>query len=416
MSRPLADPTIQRTIHPPLFGNFPLSFPARLSKLSRLKTLHKYLTTQVLASLLLTVAVVTFVLLLGNVLKEILNLLISGHARLSIVAEAIVLLIPFVWVFALPIGLLTATLLVFGRFSADQELTAARASGISLVSLIMPVLLLSLFCCVLSGWFSMDLGPRSRVEYLGLRSELLANLVNFQFPEGRFMNISTNYIVYTEKNHNGKLDNVVVISVDRNMYVEAPHGEVTFDSTNDQFMLNLLQARMVMTPTNGENNIMSFAKCSVPVSLNNLKKQSSKPGISDMTFLELQDTLYQLQQRIPQTVSTNQTQATLDAARKLPENLVEQVRVVMQRQLALAFAPFGFALVGIPLGIRVQRRETNIGVAVALVLVLLYYSFVILAQQLSNRPDCYPHLIVWVPDLIFQATGALLLWRANRGV
>jgi lipopolysaccharide export system permease protein len=380
-----------------------------------LKTLHRYLTTQVVASLALAVAVCTFVLLLGNALKDILRLLIDGHAPLSIVAEAIVLLIPFVWVFALPMGLLTATLLVFGRFSADQELTAARASGISLISLIMPILLISIFCCVLSAWFSMDLGPRSRVEYLGLKTELLANLANVELPEGRFVNISTNYIVYTEKNHNGKMDNVVVISVDHNMYVEAPHGDVTFDTTNQQYMLNLFQARMVMTPTNGQNNIMSFSKCSVPVSLNNLKKQGSISP-NDMTFVELQDRLSQLQERIPQIVSTNQTQATLDAARELPENLVEQFRVVMQRQLALAFAPFGFALVGIPLGLRVYRRETNFGVVVALVLVVIYYGFVILAQQLSSRPECYPHLIVWVPDLIFQAAGAILLWRANRGV
>ncbi len=380
-----------------------------------LKTLHRYLTMQVLAALLLTVAVFTLVLLLGNVIKEILTLLIAGHASLGIVAEAIVLLIPFVWVFALPMGLLTATLLVFGRFSADQELTAARASGISLLSLVSPVLLLSLLCCALSAWFSMDLGPRSRVEYLKLRTRLMANLANMQIPEGRPINISTNYVFLTEKNDGGKLQNITILCLDQNTTMWAPRGDVEITATN--IVLNLYDARSITFLTNGSPQVTFFGQEHlVPANFNLVRDQISQPRISDMTFVQLQDELDELQAGLRRNVSTNMSNHTVEDVRKLPENVIEQVRVEMNRQVAFSFACFGFALVGIPLGIRVHRRETNIGVAIALVLVIVYYSFITLGEELSFRPHFHPHLIVWLPNFIFQAVGAVLLWRANRGI
>ena len=375
--------------------------------------MHKYLTTQVLASMLLTVAVFTFVLLLGNVLKEILGLLIAGHAHVSLILEAVVLLIPFVWVFALPMGMLTATLLVFGRFSADQELTAARASGISLLSLISPILLLSLFCCLLSAWFNMDLGPRSRVAYLSLRDEIVTDLASMQLPEGRFVDFSTNYMFFTEKNDGGKLKEVMVVDTDRRMTLQAPRGDIAFSPTN--ITLTLYEARSINHLTNGVPLISSWGEIQIPIDLKSMKDKISQISINDMTFWQLREKMNLMQQQLVQNTSTNSSQATLRDVRKMPQNLMEQMRVVMHRQIAFSFACFGFALIGIPLGIRVHRRETNIGIAIALVLVLVYYSFIILAGELSSRPEFYPHLIVWLPNFIFQGAGAWLLWRANRG-
>ena len=389
-----------------------------------MKTLHKYLTGQVLASLLLTVAVFTFVLLLGNVLKEILGLLVSGQARPGTMLQAIGLLIPFVWVFALPMGLLTATLLVFGRFSADQELTAARASGISLISLAAPILVLSLLCCGLSAWINLDIGPRSRVAYINLLFKIRGELLNTQLPEGQYIHDFPGYIFHTEKNRGGNLQGVMILQLENETNVEttlfAPRGRMEMDATNKQIILHLYDVRG-LTLNGARMAISSTPELIKNFPLNLNTNRPSKPKISDMTFWQLREELQELEQHLvsppPDAALTpDELRAQARALAQERGDLTEPIRVAMHRQIAFSFACFGFALVGIPLGIRMHRRETNVGIAVAILLVLVYYSFMIAGNSLSARPEFAPHLIFWLPNFIFQAVGAVLLWRANRGL
>ena len=392
-----------------------------------MKTLHKYLTGQVLASLLLGMAVFTFVLLIGDGLKEILPLLIGGLVRFGTVLKAIGLLIPFFWVYALPMGLLTATLLVFGRFSADQELTAARASGISLLSLITPVLLLSLFCCVLSAWINMDLGPRSRVAFKDLLFRAQADLMRVQLPERQFIRDIPDYIIYVDKNHNGDLEDVMVFVLQNETNVtttiRAPQGRLKTDPKNKQLTLDLLNAQMVkINPTGSVTISSSKGWSSYTYQLPATESHPYRPALSDMTFWQLGDELDDLNRKLSLPPDLDETTASdtrlgqLDEVQKQREDVMEPIRVEMNRQVAFSFACFSFTLIGIPLGIRVHRRETNVGVAIALMLVLIYYAFIMLGEALSSRPEFAPHLIFWLPNFIFQAVGAVLLWRANRGI
>jgi lipopolysaccharide export system permease protein len=391
-----------------------------------MKTLHAYLTRQVLASLLLGMAVFTFVLLIGDGLKEILPLLISGQVRPGTVLEAIGLLIPFFWVYALPMGLLTATLLVFGRFSADQELTAARASGISLLSLVTPVLLLSLFCCALSAWINLDLGPRSRVLFKDLIFQARADVARFQLPERQFIRDFPGFIIYVDKNHGGNLQDVMIFKLQNETNVtttiRAPQGRLKVDPQKKALMLDLLNAQMVKINPNGSVTINFFKGwSSYSYQLPSTSKPAYHPAISDMTFWQLQNELDDLNRKLSlppdvEEVGPEGHLAPSSEMAKQREDLTEPLRVEMHRQVAFSFACFSFTLIGIPLGIRVHRRETNVGVAMALILVLIYYAFIMLGESLSARPDFAPHLIFWLPNFIFQAVGAVLLWRANRGI
>lgn len=83
------------------------------------------------------------------------------------------------------------------------------------------------------------------------------------------------------------------------------------------------------------------------------------------------------------------------------------------RRIAFGMAPIAFILLGMPLGIRTSRRESNIGIAISLVVMLLYYAFMLLAKTTAHHPQIFPHLIVWLPTVISVTIAAILI-RKNQ--
>ena len=207
-----------------------------------MRTLHLYLTRETLATLLMTVLVFTFVLLLGNLFKEIATLIASGQVAPGFLLKAIGLLIPYVLVFSLPMGMLTATLLVFGRFSADHELTAARAGGISLLSLSAPVLAIGVLMSALSGWMNLQVAPQCRVAYKTMLFEyglentaaLLTEKGFTDFPDHR---------VYVGSISGDTLRDVVIYQHDEagnlKLRMHAEEASLGVDAKTEQVMLTL---------------------------------------------------------------------------------------------------------------------------------------------------------------------------------
>lgn len=366
--------------------------------------------------------VFTFVLMIGNVLRDVLALLVSGVASPLTVLEAIGLLIPYVWAFALPMALLTATVLVFGRFSADHELTAARASGISLVSLATPILLLSLVLCGLCAAVNLEIAPRCWSAYKSLIYDVDAKRVSALFPEGTFIKGFKGYIFHVGKTRGQKLEDVTVWALENETntvaYMYADSGRFTVDKAAQKIVMELDRPKSVLM-ANTTPITSSSEGYTIALDFSDRLAQR-KPGIKEMTFGQLCRELQDLERRMQLPgPATNRTALTVDQKRELQkqwQDLTTPVRVLIHQQLALSFACFGFALIGIPLGIRVHRRETNVGFAVAIVLVLLYYSFLLAGQSLATQSAWLPYLIVWLPNFILQGVGAVLLWRANRGI
>src|ERR1043166_1375510 len=371
-----------------------------------MKTLHLYLARQVLLTLLMTVAVFTFVLMLGSVLKEILGLLVNRQATLLMVFQAVGLLIPFVMVFALPMGMLTAALLVFGRFSADHELSAVRASGVSLVSLITPVLLLSAALSGVAAMIKLQIAPQWRVAYNKLLFQVGLSHTGTLLPEKTYIKDFPGCIVYVSKVRGTNLTDVLIyqLNADRiESYSRADQGTIQINPSNNVISVVLSNATRVSF-REGQKPPQTVLGDTEFFYTNVAPRAERKIDMRDMTFLQLQDELEEVEKRMNTPVAVEKT-STAQMREKLHQmraqrkvDLTLPVRVQIHRQVAFSFACVGFTLVGIPLGIRAHRRETTFGIAVALMLVLLYYSFFIVGQSLETRPDLAPHLILWLPN------------------
>jgi lipopolysaccharide export system permease protein len=267
----------------------------------------------------------------------------------------------------------------------------------------------------------MEIGPLARVAFVNLRSDLLANMANAQIPEGRFIRDFPGVIFYAEKNDGGELENVLIYRLKDKTNIDttihAARGYLNPLRADNQLVIDLYDAHSVNIMTG--RGIANWPKLSINFSPESVTNRVTKPKISDMTFGQLQQELQDLENLNLPAIGTNSTaelRTELQMMQQQKKDSIEPVLVTMHFQFAFAFACFSFALIGIPLGIRVHRRETNIGILMALILVAIYYAFVMLGQSLSGRPEFFPHLILWLPNLVFQSVGAVLLWRANRGV
>ena len=364
-----------------------------------MKTLHLYLLRQCLATLCMTVMVFTFVLIAGNLLKEVLGLLVSGQVSLFLVIKSLLLLIPWVMAFALPISMLMSGLMVFGRFSADQEYTAARSAGISLLSLVSPVLVLALLMTGVCAWFNLKISPSSRVAYKQIFAEQLTNLATF-IPEGRYIDFTDEFVLYVSKVRGNNLFNIRFYQFSKGqkmLDVFAKSGRLIHEEGDDTIRLMLNEAR-VLTRVSGVEDVLeevesaekkadpeekaaSFENEWLPLYLEEYETEDiplnirapRKADISDMTLSQMLDGLKEAREK------------GMDIRPYIKE---------IHHQTAFSFACISFILVAIPLSLKTQRRETNISLAMALIVLLIYYSFFILGDALVETGD--PALHLWI--------------------
>jgi lipopolysaccharide export system permease protein len=180
--------------------------------------------------------------------------------------------------------------------------------------------------------------------------------------------------------------------------LRAKQVKVNLDLEHQQLIMMLLNFKQELYPSDGNamkvNPGAHGDQMPVNVSLDSFYDKAQR-RIPFMTLPEIEDVIISMQ-----TAPTGE--------------LASPYLTELQARISFSIAAFTFIVVGLPLAIQTQRRETSWGVVLALVIVGLYYFLGAIGRGLKDYAALYPELIIWTPNILFQAVGFWLFYRANR--
>ncbi|HSI85938.1 MAG: LptF/LptG family permease [Candidatus Methylacidiphilales bacterium] len=369
-----------------------------------MRTIYAYLFREIFSVAFATVSVLTFLLVLVNVFKDVFEMLLYSEVSVWIIFKLVVLLIPFALIFTLPSGILLSVLLVYGRMSQDREILALKASGIGIFWIAAPAILISLSFSVLSLTINAYLAPVCRNEFREIGYQLATTTPMAFFAAESAIDRFPGMKIWVGKKSGATLQDVHIWQMnDKNQvfrYVRAEEGNIRPDRRNQQLLIVLKNARQEDRDSVEPADIAKFkpaAKAeeySLPLSLSNFLERVRSRSASRLTLMEIHNMLM-----------SDKEIATINPTPYLTE---------YQKRLAFSFSCFTCVLVGIPLAIQAQRRETSVGVALAVTIFFSYWAIMSVAEALKNQINAYPDLLIWMPNIMFQTLGFILLWRANK--
>src|SRR5438067_6541437 len=219
-----------------------------------MKLVDKFVSRELLVNVLFAIAILSLVLVVGNIFRKLLPLLVNHDVPVEYLLAFILYVLPFSLIFTIPWGLLTAILLVFGRLSADNELIALRANGVSVPRVAVSLGVISGVCCAICLWLTVYISPatqqkmRSTIFDLATRDPMAlfgSDQVIDQFPGRK---------IYVGKKEGNKLEDILVFEMNpAGIPMRVTHartGMLESDLPNKRLLMHLYNARYTQRDEN----------------------------------------------------------------------------------------------------------------------------------------------------------------------
>jgi len=364
------------------------------------RTLYLYLIKELFPAFLLGLLGFTFILLTGRIV-QLMELFVNKGVPLGYILRLLYLLLPSFMVLTIPMATLLSVLLAFNRLSSDNEITALKASGVSLYQMIPPVLVFAFTTYAATTFLSLYSVPRANERSRALLYEVASSKASAGVREKVFNDDFEGLVLYVEEIKPRTLMwEKVFISDSRNpaevLSIIAREGEVL--SNPDTLAITLRLKRGAIHKLGKEPDAyqkVDFSTYDLRLYLKTglKEKRTEEKHPSDMTLAELTRSIQALQAK--------GSQAKLQW-------------VKLHEKFSIPFACLVFGLIGVPLGLqsRVARGGKFQGFAWAIGVLLVYYLLTNAGTSLAERGVVLLEAGLWSPNAIFLTLGIYLLVKA----
>jgi LPS export ABC transporter permease LptF len=367
------------------------------------KLIDRFVLRELVVNILFAIFVLSLVLVVGNIFRKLLPLLVNHDVPLQYLISFIAYILPFSLIFTIPWGMLTAILLVFGRLSADNELIALRANGVSVPRVCIPLAGIALVATAICLWLNVSVAPAAQMQLRSTIFDLATRDPMALFGGDQVIDQFPGRKIYVGKKEGNKLENITVFEVNDDSLpmrvTYARTGMLEADLPNKRILMHLYNARYQQRDENDPLDLtkirdgINVKEGTLPIGLDELYEKAKKqPSRSALSIEQLVD----------------QLKTTEDARARSAS------RTEINKRFSFPMACLAFALIAVPLGVTAHRRETSVGFAMGLIVAVAYFLFVIIGDTLRATPSVHPELLVWLPNVLFLGLGAWLFRRLAR--
>ena len=435
-----------------------------------MKKLSIYIIGELFPPFLLGLAVIVFIFLINFIIKAVDKILGKGIEPM-VILEYIGLNIAWIIALAIPMSVLIASLMAYGRLSDDNEITALKAAGVSFTRIILPGLIFAVGMAGFMVYFNNNILPDFNHRARMLGSDIYRTRPDLTIEEGYFTNDIPGYSLLVRKK-NGEILEDVTIYNDENSQTQttitAQRGRITIKG--NRVVLDLENGEIhefnVANPEEYRRIEFEYHRFTIPIENMTLERSTTRRrGDREMSADLMRERVFEINAKIETAyeklqgysnnniikVFRNESEVddefdldssvwpppsgeidlaigrSLRSIKRTMQLIASEINLInnykkqqnkynveIQKKYSIPFACIVFMLVGAPLGILAKKGGFAVGMSISLIFFIIYWAFLIAGENLADRGMVSPFWAMWSPNVLIGSFGMYLSTRSLK--